>query len=450
MVHGENPPADAELGKAPLRVPAEIQKMEHELLELRKVLKQNPQLYKEFYIKDCVDAMKSTTMFSEMPDKYLMLMARKAERVELPVGHFIAREGVEVEGAVIISRGEVKRWAIINHRLQQVLTYCDRSVGTLHLYNVETVSRFNAECVTDVVAYRIKRSDLDEIIQQNPVVSQFIIRSLTKHIRHQGSKFITPFLEQRGHKTTFTTTTIAACFEAFFRSGMNSMINQKLAGGKAGPLFPQMHVQIPIRVVYLNGIKQVRGYVDQVDCHQHQFPTVTRMLLSFLPGVVMCPFSSVLEASNATNNPTHISRRWLIGIVPRLGREIIFGVGMNQLADFMTERISFIENDFIRHASGSISAGWIAGYFSHIPHNLSALKLMNPDLSYRQVWSKLYANSKPLVPDVIPKGTAAHDLCAQVMAVVMPIGVVRRSLQIAGTFLIVNGFTYYFRDRDWY
>jgi hypothetical protein len=46
----------------------------------------------------------------------------------------------------------------------------------------------------------------------------------------------------------------AASVEAFYRSLMNAQINYALTGIK-GPLFPQMHVQLPTRVLYINGFK---------------------------------------------------------------------------------------------------------------------------------------------------------------------------------------------------
>ncbi len=103
-------------------------------------------------------------------------------------------------------------------------------------------------------------------------------------------------------------------------------------------------------------------------------------------------------------------------------REIIFGVGINQLSDACEERIGDvslvdrfqllpkcfysrgveyiyctnvvfqplqdIENTFMRTMAGSMIAGVAAGYLSHVPHNVSTVKLLNPNLTYPQVgWS---------------------------------------------------------------
>ena len=53
----------------------------------------------------------------------------------------------------------------------------------------------------------------------------------------------------------------AAATESFYRSALNAMINAKLTG-KMGGLFPNMHVQTPMRVTYILGFKTVRYYLD--------------------------------------------------------------------------------------------------------------------------------------------------------------------------------------------
>lgn len=58
-----------------------------------------------------------------------------------------------------------------------------------------------------------------------------------------------------------------------------------------------------------------------------------------MPGVLMSPLSGLLEASNAGHsNPAPMSTRWLYGAMPRMMREIIFGIGINQLSEWCEER----------------------------------------------------------------------------------------------------------------
>lgn len=54
----------------------------------------------------------------------------------------------------------------------------------------------------------------------------------------------------------------------------------------------------------------------------------------------MTPLSSVLEALNAAHaNPEPLALRWMRGLTPRATREVIFGVGLNQLSDWCEERV---------------------------------------------------------------------------------------------------------------
>ncbi|CAN0549040.1 unnamed protein product, partial [Laminaria digitata] len=51
----------------------------------------------------------------------------------------------------------------------------------------------------------------------------------------------------------------------------------------------------------------------------------------------------IVEACNAEANTEPLSRRWMRGMVPRAGREMIFGIGINQLSDACEERVSGCE-----------------------------------------------------------------------------------------------------------
>ena len=59
-----------------------------------------------------------------------------------------------------------------------------------------------------------------------------------------------------------------------------------------------------------------------------------------IPGLLMTPVSSMLEACNAGHaNPEPLALRWMRGIQPRALREVIFGIGINQLSDWCEERV---------------------------------------------------------------------------------------------------------------
>jgi hypothetical protein len=119
-------------------------------------------------------------------------------------------------------------------------------------------------------------------------------------------------------------------------------------------------------VVYINGFKGIRNAIDHsefmqnVDSSSH--PTLFRLAAAITPGLCMTPVSSLLEAYNAGHmNSEPLSTRWTRGIVPRACREVIFGIGLNQLSDFCEERVDFISNKFMRNATASMVAGVIAG-----------------------------------------------------------------------------------------
>lgn len=45
-----------------------------------------------------------------------------------------------------------------------------------------------------------------------------------------------------------------------------------------------------------------------------------------------------------------------------------------------------MNNPALRNAFGSLTAGVICGYLSHVVHNMSVLKLMAPHKNYRTLW----------------------------------------------------------------
>ena len=138
------------------------------------------------------------------------------------------------------------------------------------------------------------------------------------------------------------------------------------------------------------------------------------------------------------------------GFVPRIAREVIFGVGLNQLADYIGERSEnvFPENRALARNLGSMAAGLVAGYLSHIPHVLSTKKLVEPNRTYAELWADVWKASLRQVPSHFPK--ESKPFFAQLYAVAFPIGCVRRSAQIAGTFVIINGTIYLTRNQQWY
>ena len=258
-------------------------------------------------------------------------------------------------------------------------------------------------------------------------------------------------------KTAYAATALAVFIESFYRSAMNNLINARLDGRPAGPpasWFPSMHVQAPTRVFYIMGLKEIRRRAAGVDtpavaARAGVSDNACRLALAFLPGVVMCPVSSVLEATHARANKEPLATKWMRGYSPRLVREIIFGVGINQLTDLclagVPERVG---TPHLRVALGSIAAGLASGYLSQIPHNLGTLKMLDPSRSYGELWRSIWQRSVPRLPAAVAAGPM-RVVAAQCLAVLAPLGCVRRSCQIGGSFVIINGLLYALRDKAW-
>ena len=78
-------------------------------------------------------------------------------------------------------------------------------------------------------------------------------RATERQVRHARNKLRTPLLQQTAPPEqaamptqTIMHTSLGAAIEAFYRSALNSRLNTALTGVK-GPLFPDMHVQLPLR-----------------------------------------------------------------------------------------------------------------------------------------------------------------------------------------------------------
>lgn len=246
----------------------------------------------------------------------------------------------------------------------------------------------------------------------------------------------------------------AAAIESFYRSALNSALNRQLTGIRHLPLFPSMHVQAPARIAYITGFKWARCALDRharVDDLPAHLRAAAGLAVAFAPGVIMTPVSSVLEACNARVGTSSLVATACRGIVPRGVREVVFGLGLNQVSERFEAR--FRERGLgiaSATALGSVCAGVVAGYFSHVPHTLSTLKMVHVDKSYAQLFAMLVDKSAPM--DLQPSaqggalarfvGTSWARRCA--WTVVLPKGLFTRTVQICGSFAILNGVIHFF------
>jgi hypothetical protein len=78
--------------------------------------------------------------------------------------------------------------------------------------------------------------------------------------------------------------------------------------------FPNMHIQLPTRILYINGFKGLRHQLDLLRKDTiTPLPSHFAIATACAPGVIMTPISSMLEACNATSNLDPLYRRWMHG-----------------------------------------------------------------------------------------------------------------------------------------
>jgi len=404
-------------------------------------------------IEECTNLLKQSSMFHACSQPTLVKIAKDMEKVKFEPGEVILEQGWPQTKAFFIADGQIRRERVVNDQTHQVVdtfgnTEPDKfgnrkiAIGALHVIHSEPAFA-NAKAMSKGHMYTLP-SQVIRAHLGDQKTGEEVVQSLAVEVRRQANQvrwlMRTPLLEQRPKKTNVIAVTIAASIESFYRSSLNAAMNARLSG-QWGKLFPNMHIQLPARVLYINGFKGLRQFLDaSVKPEEYSSPNLCRLALSFTPGILMTPLSSVLEASNAGHmNPEPIAKRWMRGNVWRMVREIIFGIGLNQMSDYWEERIphSVIESEALRNAAGSMIAGVCSGYLSHIPHNLSTLKLMTPSKTYWQHLHSLVAQSEARVPTSLPPAT--RRAVATVIAILFPRAVMIRTVQIVGSFTILNG-----------
>ncbi|KAL7547059.1 hypothetical protein ACHAWF_010375 [Thalassiosira exigua] len=295
-----------------------------------------------------------------------------------------------------------------------------------------------------------------------------IASGLAAEVFRLSTSYSTPLFEQPAQKVNIAAVSVASAVESYYRSALNAYLNAAIQSAMKNPkavgsvitpssMFPDMHVQIPTRVLYINGFKLSRQWLaelveEPIAAATAKGDETRQSLLNLIPalapGVLMTPISSILEACNAGHsNPEPLYRRWMRGVVPRCGREIIFGLGLNNLTDWAEERIprDVCEGKVMRNALGSLMAGAISGYFSHVPHNLSTMKLLQPEVSYRVHAGSLIEAAKSRVPATLPPST--KHLAATALALLWPKGLEIRMAQVVGSFVLLNGITHLLDQR---
>ncbi|OQR91304.1 hypothetical protein THRCLA_09043 [Thraustotheca clavata] len=398
---------------------------------------------------DCMNKFGNVRMFSYCTDAALKKLCSNAVPVSYPKGQVLTHQGMPMENLIVVSSGVIQESKEISGQMH---TWGDitpgNALGSNHVLRKDACAA-SAKCITPVFGYKMESEALTNVLM-DPEVAPDVMYSLHREIRRHMNLLQTPLLEQHAKPTPIFATSVAAALESFYRSALNSYLNAKLTGQAPATLFPNMGVQIPTRVAYINGFKGLRHFFENnIDADDYENPEAVRLAEAILPGIIMTPVSSILEACNAGHmNPEPLHTRWIRGLAPRAIREIIFGVGLNQLSDYFEERIPIDdESPALRNALGSLCAGVIAGYFSHIPHNLSTLKLMNPQKSYSHHMKDLIDHAESRVPNNI-QSPFARRVGASFLALVFPKGLAIRTSQIVGSFIILNGTINSLKDFD--
>lgn len=409
-------------------------------------------------------ALRRSCIFTSLSNEQLERVIKRMTRIKFSPGDVLERQGDRTKGVHVISSGSVVRrrkgvvgYQVIDEKLpssvepnEEVYLIGDSqslvSFGQLHAFD-QSPSFATSTAVTNGVVWLLPGEVLSEFMA-DPEIARRVASGLAGEMLSMSVQYRTPLLEQPPQYFNWASVSVAAAFEAYYRAAMNGLLNATLVRAEQTTLFPNMHVQIPTRVLYINGFKASRQFLaeavdnridDSMPLYQRQ-----AMLLApaLLPGIIMNPISGVLEACNAGHtNPEPLWRRSLRGFFPRMGREVVFGIGLNQFADYCEERVpDQVDSKILRNAIGSIVAGVVAGYFSHVPHNLSTMKLLQPHISYADHIATLIRKSQ----DRIPAGTplANSRFLAAFAAFAMPQGLAIRSTQIVGSFVLLNGISH--------
>lgn len=396
-------------------------------------------------VTQATELLGGAAMFKNVGAAGLATLVGRMEKKTYSKGEYIVEQGTATDRFWVMAEGHARRLRQDARGTKQVVDTkaCGGTISSLSVAG-GAATFATARCVTaSCTAYTMSRGAFLHELRKHPAIAESVIDSLSAALRVKN-RYKTPLLQQRRADVNYVAVSVAASVEAYYRSALNSVLNQRLSG-VSSPYFPNMHVQIPVRVMYIAGFKGLRSLFDRnfdtEQIHDKTKRVTARVALTVAPGVVMTPISGILEASNAGHaNPEPLMKRSFRGFLPRAGREIIFGIGLNQLSDYFEERYrNFFSNSLLANSAGSMTAGVVAGYLSHVPHNISTYRLLNPAESYRDIFRKFVDKSAP--DKFVPKGLpdAMRGPLRTAMACLFPRGVVVRTVQICGSFVILNG-----------
>lgn len=395
----------------------------------------------------CKKLLEECEMFQKVPPTGLTAIAEKMKHRVLDRNEILLYQGNKQDRFFLLESGDIRRvYTDVatnkSHNVEYQIKA--RSIGSMRVIEGTPVYA-TVKCVSDSCkVFEMQRNDFLNLLKDKPELATQIAAGLCQEIRQGSIKYATPLFHHKQQEVNIPAVSIAAGIESYYRSAMNASLNARLTGVKAD-FFPNMHVQVPSRIAYICGFKVLRAQLDEkIDPDIYEYPSIVRLAAAVSPGIIMTPVSSLLEASNAGHmNSEPIYKRWMRGIVPRAGREVVFGIGLNQMSDYFEERAQayFPDNGVMSNAVGSLMAGVVSGYFSHVPHNLSTFKLMQPHKPYGELY-EMFVNKSvpPAVENVVASWpSTSKTMTRYLFATLFPRGLAIRTSQIIGSFIILNG-----------
>jgi CRP-like cAMP-binding protein len=406
----------------------------------------------------CEALLSGAEMFKCVPPhlRYKLIQEMKPRVIKRNESLLI--QGAPSDRFFLVDSGDVRRTFIDPddgkvHNVQFAIVA--KTINSMRVLSGDAVMS-TVKCVSEKCkVYEMMRTDLLRVLKTEPDITLHIAEGLCAELRVGSRKFATPLLEQQQQEINVPAVSIAAGIESYYRSGLNSMLNARLTGVR-GDLFPNMHIQVPTRIAYITGFKGLR-HVFQKNIHadQYEYPTAVRLFEALAPGIIMTPISSLLEATHAGHiNTEPMQTRWMRGLAARSAREIVFGVGLNQMSDYFEERLTpffGVGHAMMANAAGSLVAGVVSGYLSHVPHNMSTFKLLEPHRTYRDLFMNEFV--KKSCPRVVNKTVSAWPettklIARMLFATLFPRGVMIRTTQIVGSFIILNGTINYLQLKE--
>jgi CRP-like cAMP-binding protein len=435
--------------------------------------------------ESCQNLLKDCEMFHRLSQGQVQTLVSRMKVLQLDRNQVLVKQGQPTTSFFLLENGDIRReFYDINtgkHHTVEFLIKA-KSINSMRILSGDPAhSTVKCTSAQGCKLYEMPRQELIKVLHKRPDIGIEIASSLSDEVRVASKKYATPLFEQRQQEINVPAVMIAAGIESYYRSALNAQINRALTG-VTSDWFPNMHIQVPVRIAYITGFKGIRSVMDRY--MEQQDNTVVesaasaasssssssaatsqtqqagfRMAMAIAPGVLMTPISSVLEASNAGHlNNEPMSTRWMRGIVARCGREIVFGFGLNQLSDYWEERWQEIlgrdtASPVVCNAAGSLTAGVLSGYFSHVPHNMSTYKLLEPHRSYASLYSMFVDRSvPPAIEQYLAanqmKGTTLAQMIRYATATLFPRGLLVRTTQIVGSFMILNGTINYLQLRE--